>query len=239
MTGAAAGSVPPLSVVIPTLNEAGRLENLLRDLSALETAHEVVVVDGGSTDDTVAIARTSGATVVHSPAGRGEQLRRGAGIARAPLLCFLHADTRLPWRARQVLAVIARQGQPGPRAFRLRIAAPGFSFRLVEVGANLRARWLRLPYGDQGLIVSRSDYERAGGYPPYPLMEDVALVRALNRHAPVRLLRAAIEVSARRWQRDGVLKRTVLNLHLLTRYLRGDEPARLSALYDGVERRGE
>jgi rSAM/selenodomain-associated transferase 2 len=227
----ATGRKPLLAIVVPALNEADRLGGLLADLAGLGVAHETIVVDGGSTDATAPIAAAGGARVLHSPAGRGAQLRAGAAAARAPLLCFLHADARLDPRGLRELARLALAPPAAACAFRLRIAGRRASYRLVETGANLRARWLCLPYGDQGLVVRREDYERAGGYPPYPLMEDVALVRSLRRFTPIRLLDAEVRVSARRWRRDGVLRRTLLNLTLLLRYLAGAHPERLAASY--------
>jgi rSAM/selenodomain-associated transferase 2 len=198
---------PALSVVVPTLDEGGTLPGLLGTLAASLTApYEVVVADGGSGDDTVAVAAAAGARVVTAPRGRGRQLAAGVAAARAPLLCALHADVRPTPRALALLDAIAHASAAGrppadALAFRLAIDAPGLPFRLIEWGANLRSRWLRLPYGDQGLVVTRDVYDRAGGYPAWPLMEDVALVRALGRVAHVRLLPAAVIVSSRRGRR--------------------------------------
>ena len=214
------------------------LPGLLGDLLQLAGLHrEVIVVDGGSTDDTVAVARAHSATVVDAPRGRGAQLRAGIATSRAPLLCTLHADVRLPPAALAALTRAAHSPQQAPFAFRLAIDAPGFAFRVVEAGANLRSRWLRLPYGDQGLVISRSLYDRAGGYPDVPLMEDVALALALKPLTPIRLLDQHVLVSARRWQRDGIVRRTARNLSLLARYLAGATPAELAAAYEApVER---
>jgi len=200
-----------LSIVVPTLNEEANVALLLGDLERLATPHQVIVADGGSTDLTVDVVRAAGAELVMSGRGRGIQLRTGAAAARAPLLLFIHADTRLDAAALAVLEEVAVARPPCAMAFRLRIDADGLSYRLIEWGTNLRSRLLTLPYGDQGLVVRREDYVRAGGYLPLPLMEDVALVRALRRITHVHLLDAAIEVSARRWQADGPLRRMLKN----------------------------
>lgn len=226
-----ADSSPLLSVVVPTLNEASTLPRLLDDLRRLTAPYEVVVADGGSADATLAAARAAGARVTVAAAGRGAQLRAGAAVARAELLCFLHADARLDAPAAAALDELARTRPAGAFAFRLAIDASGAAYRLVEWGANARSRWLRLPYGDQGLVVSSRDYAAVGGYPPWPLMEDVALVRALGRRGPVRVLPAGIRVSARRWERDGVLRRTFANWWLLARFVAGVPPARLARSY--------
>jgi len=223
--------VPLLSVVIPALDEATTIGGLLADLRALSVPYEVVVVDGGSQDGTLDVCRAAGARVLETARGRGLQLRAGAGAARAPLLAFLHADVRLAPAAVAQLDRVARTGTACALAFRLRIDAPGPSFRLIEWGANLRSGLLGLPWGDQGLIVSRNQYLRAGGYPDIPLMEDVVLVRALGRLARVRLLDAPVHVSARRWRSDGPLRRMLGNWLLLARYLAGTPPERLAARY--------
>ncbi len=233
---ARAGSpTPRVSFVIPALDEAERLPGLLADLRSFPLAHEVIVADGGSADGTAARAAALGARVLAAPRGRGRQLRAGATAAGAPVLCFLHADMRLDAAALEALARAAAAG--GAWALRLRIAAPGWRFRLVELGANLRAR-AGLPYGDQALLLPRALYQAAGGYPDVPLMEDVALVRALRRHGGVRLLSAAVAASPRRWCKDGVLRRTLRNWALVSAYLLGVPPERLARHYAPHSRSG-
>jgi rSAM/selenodomain-associated transferase 2 len=217
--------------VIPTLDESASIGRLLEDLRGLAPLHEIVVVDGGSSDGTCEVARGMGARVLTAPRGRGPQLRAGAAAAVAPLLCFLHADVRLDAPALHQLGRIAEGRLAGAFAFRLAIDRPQLAYRLVEWGANLRSMWFRLPYGDQGLIVRREDYEAAGGFPDIPLMEDVALVRAIARVTRVRLLPAAVRVSARRWERDGVLRRTWSNWRLVAAYFLGVPPHRLALRY--------
>lgn len=231
-------SAPPLlSVVVPALDEAAALPALLDRLAtALAVPHEVVVADGGSVDDTRAVAEARGAVVVDAPRGRGVQLRAGAAAARADVLLFLHADALPSAAALALCAARARapRGRPATHeagAFRLRIDATGAAYRMVERGANLRSRVLGLPYGDQGLLVTRAHYDAAGGFPAWPLMEDVALVRALRRTGRVRLLPADVGVSARRWQRDGVVRRMLGNWLLLARFLLGARPETLAAEY--------
>lgn len=220
-----------LSVIVPALNEQATVGLLLSDLGRLETPHEVIVVDGGSTDFTVEVSRVAGARVIVSAKGRGVQLRAGAEAGRAPLLLFIHADVRLDDSALAVLDEVAVARPPCAMAFRLRIDAPGLSYRLIEWGANLRSRLLALPCGEQGLVVRREDYVRAGGHPPLPLMEDVALVRELRRVTHVHLLDATVGVSARRWQTQGPLRRMLKNWTLMARFLAGTPPERLARHY--------
>lgn len=224
-------AAPLLSVVIPTLNEASTVAALLADLAAVTVPYEVIVADGGSSDETLRIAEEADARTVAVKRGRGIQLRKGAEVARAPLLCFLHADVRLGVGAAARLSRLALESPDYACAFRLRIEAAGGRFRLIERGANLRTRFFGLPYGDQGLVVRREHYVEAGGYPALPLMEDVALARALRRVARLRLLEEALSVSPRRWHRDGVVRRTLRNWFLLARYLAGASPERLVEEY--------
>ena len=226
-----ASSAVPVSIIVPTLNEERSIDRLLDDVSLLGVPHEVIVVDGGSTDDTVAVATGRGARVLRAPRGRGAQLAAGARAASAPVLCFLHADVRLGADARRELAELARARPAGAFAFRFRIDAPGWRYRLIELGARLRTRIFRLPYGDQGLVVSRADYEAAGGYRDLPLMEDVALADALRRVTTVRSLRSELPVSARRWEREGAFTRTLRNWRIVVAYRLGASPQQLASLY--------
>ena len=229
---------PELSVVVPALNEAATLPALLATLAGgLPLPHEVVVADGGSTDGTAEVARARGSRTVVAPRGRGRQLGAGAHAARAEVLWFLHADARPDGAVlRQVAALAAGHAAgraiTGAHAARLAIDAPGLAYRIVEAGANLRSSLAALPYGDQGLLVTRAHYQAVGGDPAWPLMEDVALVRALRRAGvPIRLLDGRITVSARRWQRDGVVRRTLGNWRLLARFLAGADPEALAERY--------
>jgi rSAM/selenodomain-associated transferase 2 len=221
-----------LSVVVPTLDEAGTVGRLLGDLRAIQVPHEVIVVDGGSTDDTVAIATQLGARVLEGPRGRGVQLAAGAAAARGTWLAFLHADVGLGPEARRAVERIVAEGATGHAyAFAFAIAVGGLRYRVLEWGTNVRSRMFGLPYGDQGLLVTRSDYDRSGGYPPHPIMEDVALVRRLRRVASLHVLSAPLTVSPRRWQRSGVVRGTFRNWVLLAAYGCGVSPARLARAY--------
>lgn len=215
-----------LSVVIPTL-DAG--ETLPSCLAALRRADEIVVVDGGSSDSSVAIAEAAGARVVRSPRGRGVQLRAGAEAASGDWLLFLHADTRLDgaWRDIVHAHMAARPG--GAACFRFRLDDPAWQARLIERGVAARIRLFGLAYGDQGLLVPRALYERAGGYRPLPLMEDVDLVRRLGR---VRVLPAEASTSAVRWRQGGWWRRSARNLLCLGLYRIGVAPERIARLYE-------
>jgi rSAM/selenodomain-associated transferase 2 len=212
-----------LSVVIPTLNSAGSLGACLERMAE---ADEIVVVDGGSVDSTVATAHAGGAKVIRTARGRGIQLRAGAEAAQGDWLLFLHADTVLgsDWR-READAHIAARPTSGA-CFRFRLADPAWQARLIERGVRLR----RFPYGDQGLLISRTLYDAVGGYRPLPLMEDVDLVRRIGRRR-LRLLDEEAWTSAARWRRDGWARRTAGNLGLRLLYRLGASPDRLARLY--------
>ena len=224
-------SVPAVSIIVPTLNEERSIATLLSDVRRLGVPHEVIVVDGGSSDDTVVVSARLGARVLRTRRGRGVQLAFGAQAARAPVLCFLHADVRLGPHARDELALVVRTRPAGAFAFRFGIDARGWRYRFIELGTWLRVSLFTLPYGDQGLVVSRNEYDRAGGYPDLPLMEDVALIEALRRVTTVRLLRSTLPVSARRWVRDGPLTRLRRNVRMMIAYRLGASPHELAQHY--------
>lgn len=236
-TVAAADPGPaPLSVVIPVRDEARGLPPLLADLAAApELVAEVLVVDGGSGDGSASVARLAGARVLSAAPGRGGQLAQGIAASRCPWLLLLHGDGRLPgdWAASVASAI--RQGEGQAWAFRLAIDGAAPALRLVELAVSLRSRWRSLPYGDQGLLLSRRLYERAGGMAPLPLMEDLEFVLRLRRLAPIRLLPGAVRVSDRRWRRLGVWQTTLANARLRRAWRRGESPERLAERY----RRGD
>lgn len=218
-----------LAVVIPTLNASG---HLAVTLTALPRVGQVIVVDGGSTDDTAQIVASHGARLVTSRPGRGHQLAAGAAAATSPWLLFLHADTRLDVEAwtstRQRLAEPAGPDRAG--VFHLRLDDPGWRARLLEIGVRLRVALLALPYGDQGLLISRRLYDQVGGFAPLPLMEDVDLVRRLGRRR-LTLLGGTATTSAERWRRRGWLRQTLTNLRCLSLYLAGVSPERIARIY--------
>ncbi|MFV0296392.1 MAG: TIGR04283 family arsenosugar biosynthesis glycosyltransferase [Hyphomicrobiaceae bacterium] len=214
-----------ISVVIPTLNAEDRLAETL---SALVTAtvegvvREVIIVDGGSQDRTLEIADQSGAKTIRSARGRGRQLKAGGDEARFEWLLFLHADTVLEagWE-REVVAFIEKvmtgERPDAAAAFRFVLDDTGVRPRLIETGVNARCSVFRLPYGDQGLLISRRLYREIGGFSDLPLMEDVDVVRRLGRRR-VAMLRSAAVTSAVRYRRNGYTKRTVRNLACLALY---------------------
>ncbi|KIC14795.1 TIGR04283 family arsenosugar biosynthesis glycosyltransferase [Leisingera sp. ANG-Vp] len=221
----------PVSIVIPTLNAAeelpAALEHLMEGLAA-GLIRELVISDGGSSDDTRAIAEAAGAEWISGAPSRGGQLRRGCAAAKGDWLLVLHADTHLQpgWAA--AVAQHLTDGQGEPAYFRLRFRARGLGPGWVAGWANLRSRLFGLPYGDQGLLIRRGTYQDAGGYPDQPLMEDVALVRRLEG---LTALPCAALTSAMRYQKAGWMTRGARNLWTLTRYFLGTSPEKLAHSY--------
>jgi rSAM/selenodomain-associated transferase 2 len=216
----------PVSIVIPTLDAAACLPATLRSLGGV---NEVIAVDGGSTDGTPDLARSLGCRVVRAPRGRGCQLAAGVAAASQDWLLLLHADTRLqPGWAGHAARHMRDSGSAGYFRFALDSSDP--RARRLERLVALRCRLLALPYGDQGLLVHRALLAQAGGVPPLPLMEDVALVRRLGRRRLAAIDAAAITAAAK-WERDGWLLRSARNLFCLGLWFAGVPPQRILRLY--------
>ncbi|MDP1631143.1 MAG: TIGR04283 family arsenosugar biosynthesis glycosyltransferase [Caulobacter sp.] len=219
-----------LSVIIPTLNAGAGLSTTL---ASVDGAGEVIVVDGGSSDGGPALAAAAGATVLMSRAGRGVQLAAGADAATGDWFLFLHSDTGLADGWRGAVSDHMQSGGAAPRAgyFRFALDDAGWRARLLERLVAWRCALLALPYGDQGLLISRDHYEQIGGYRDLALMEDVDLVRRIGRGHLAALPVAAV-TSAVRWRRDGWLRRSLRNLSCLALYAVGVSPARIARLYE-------
>ncbi len=217
-----------LSFIIPTLNEATHLPRALRSIP--EDA-EVIVSDGGSSDDTPAVARRLGAAVISGSPGRGVQLNRGARAATGDVLVFVHADCMLEANAAAGIEAALADSRAVGGSFRLRVDSPRWSLHLVACGTNFRARYLGMPYGDQGLFVRREAFESAGGYPELPLMEDVALVRALKREGRLVQAETTITTAPRHWEHLGALLTTAVNWATMSLYLLGIPAETLAPAY--------
>lgn len=218
-----------LSIIIPTLNEERSLGGTLAPLFSL--SHEIIVVDGGSRDGSVEVAREYASVVLDSTRGRGIQQHTGACHAKGDILLFLHADTLLPKGFGMMIEGTLSDPKTVFGAFRLGHHPSTAFLNLVALMANLRSLLLKMPYGDQGLFMRRSDYFRVGGFQDLPLMEDVDLVRRLNKIGKFKLVKAKVETSARRYDRNGIVYTTIRNWSLIIRYLLGQSPERLHRFY--------
>lgn len=218
-----------LSLIIPTFDEEERIGACLRSVAPLDA--EVIVVDGGSRDATVAIAADHGARTITTRRGRGAQLRAGAEAATGANLFFLHADSVLAPEAIPAIerAVVDPCFTVGK--LRLRFDTPHPLYALYARLARIESFWTS--FGDQGIVIRRDLYELLGGFPDWPLLEDVELLRRARRAGGIRLIPADIVTSARRFRRHGIVRQQILNGVVLTRYLLGTSPEELEALYAG------
>ncbi|MDX2228533.1 MAG: TIGR04283 family arsenosugar biosynthesis glycosyltransferase [Leptolyngbyaceae cyanobacterium bins.349] len=221
---------PSLSVIIPVWNEASQLPATLTAIAADATV-EIIVVDAGSQDDSVQIAKQFGARVLHSWPGRARQLNAGAAIAQGTLLLFLHADTQVPPDYATQVAQILSQPGVAAGAFRLYITGTQAGLRWVEWGVYWRSRVCQLPYGDQGIFLAAHTFHSLAGFPELPILEDFVLVQRLKQQGRVAIAPASVLTSGRRWQRLGVIKTTLINQLILLGYGLGVSPQRLAGWY--------
>ncbi|BAS57438.1 glycosyltransferase involved in cell wall biogenesis [Leptolyngbya boryana NIES-2135] len=215
-----------ISIVIPVLNEARHLPNTL---SIQATDIEMIIVDGGSQDETVAIAQSFGVKVLQSNLGRATQMNAGAKVASGEILLFLHADTRLPDGFDQMIRDALKTAIAG--AFQLSIDAHQPGIRWIEQGVNWRSRYLQLPYGDQALFLRTETFHKISGFPDLPIMEDFEFVRTLQQLGKIVILPKPVITSGRRWQKLGVFRTTIVNQIVVFAYLIGISPTRIQAWY--------
>jgi rSAM/selenodomain-associated transferase 2 len=221
-----------ISVIIPTLNEESCLAKTLHNLRE-QDAREILVVDGGSTDATCAIAREN-ALLLTGPRGRAAQMNLGAAHATAESLLFLHADCRLEAGALSAAARCLERPGVAAGCFRMCVEADGIAYRMIDAAATARVRLTGLAYGDQGLFLTRRRFAQVGGFPPLRLMEDVFISKALRKHGRVDVASRRIFVSPRRWRHQGVVRQTLRNWALTALAAGGVHPDRLAALYPVV-----
>ncbi|MEG4804632.1 TIGR04283 family arsenosugar biosynthesis glycosyltransferase [Microcoleus sp. ARI1-B5] len=219
-----------ISIIIPVLNEAPTIASVISTARNAQNV-EIIVADGGSSDCTADLAKSLGVRVISTAPGRAAQMNAGATWATGDILLFLHADTLLPpgydSSARLALAKPSAVGG----AFELKIDARGHSLRLVEIGVNWRSNFLQMPYGDQAIFLYSATFDKIGGFPDLPVMEDFEFVRRLKKQGRIAIVPQPVLTSARRWQQLGVLKTTAINQIVIIAYFLGVSPDRLAFWY--------
>jgi len=219
-----------ISVIIPALNEADNIADTMANIGH-EKNREVIIVDGGSIDNTVSIAKKLGAKIIQSSPPRSRQMNQGANAASKDILLFLHADTLLPENFdRHVIGALV---QPGVAAgsFELRVDSPVPSLRFIERIANWRSRCFKMPYGDQAIFMFSKVFHQMGGFPNISIMEDFELIRRLRKKGDVVTLPQPVITSPRRWLNQGILKTTLINQLVVLSYFMGISPSTISRLY--------
>jgi rSAM/selenodomain-associated transferase 2 len=219
-----------ISVIIPTLNEQSTIVGTI-ERTQEAGADEIIVVDGGSRDETARLAYDAGCVVLECEPGRAVQQNRGADHASGDVLLFLHADTWPDPTALQQIGQALHDSSVSGGAFRQRIEARGMAYRWLESGNAWRVTWRGLPFGDQGLFLRAETFHQLGRFPEVPLMEDLILAKRLRKITRIRLLPGPLHVSARRWQKYGVIQQTLRNWTLQTAFACGVSPRRLARFY--------
>lgn len=226
----AQNTLAPLSIIIPTLNEAGNITATLQNIPPAPEL-EIIVVDGGSEDATVELARRCGVHVLLGTRGRAKQMNMGAAVAKGEAYLFLHADTRLPVGFDGYVRGFLLKPEVVAGAFRLRIDSRSRGLRFIERMANWRSRVLQMPYGDQAIFLRAETFREVGGFPDMPLMEDFEFIKRLQGRGKIVTAPVSVLTSARRWQKLGVLRTTLVNQAILFGYRLGVPPTTLARWY--------
>jgi len=221
------------SVIIPTLNESGQIRKCISAIPLEKHEIEIIISDGGSTDETIHNATLSGAFITHSSAGRGCQLNRGASNSSGEVLLFLHADTLLPEGAFELLDVQFKDPAIEIGTFRLSFDWDHWLLRLYAWFTRFDTVLTR--YGDQCIVTRRTFFERIGGFPEWPLFEDVGLLQKARRMTTIRSFPATVTTSARRFKYGGIVRNQLFNIWLVLQFHRGVSPYRLAEKYQAYK----
>ena len=221
-----------ISVIIPILNEAKILEKTLSLLQPELENHELIVVDGGSTDESVSIAEKYG-KVVLSERGRAKQLNAGAAAATGDTLIFLHADVWLEPGAFKAVESALSSGYVGG-GFLQKIDGKSLLYRIIEITADMRGKYQKIFYGDSGIYVRQVDFQRIGGFPDVPILEEMGFSKALRGLGKTKMVKPHIHISARRWEKNGIVRTTAKNWFITVLYFMGFSLERLTKLYRDI-----
>jgi len=227
-----------ISIIIPALNEEKVLPHTLNQLAGVKHI-EIIVVDGGSSDRTVEIADAHGAQVIFSQQGRGVQLNRGVESSSGEILLFLHGDTRLPDNFAELIRKTILKKNCAAGAFSLAIDSPKKSLAVIAYCANLRSKFLHMPYGDQAIFTSRKAYDKAGGFAEVPIMEDYIFMQNIRKYGSIYILDETALTSARRWQNMGVIRTTLINQLIVFSYKCGIKLPTLAHCYQRLRGTGK
>ena len=224
--------MPYIAIILPVLNEEAQITAHLTPLQAWRGPDcELIIVDGGSADQTVALAKPLVDQVIVAPKGRAAQMNAGAAVTQSEILWFLHADSLPPAEAITLIQTALADPNRHWGRFDVRLSGAHPALRMVEILMNLRSRLTGIATGDQGIFVRRERFEQVGGYPPIALMEDIALSRLLQRRSPPVCLRPRLTTSRRRWERAGVFRTILLMWRLRLAYFLGANPDQLARIY--------
>ncbi len=219
-----------ISIIIPTLNEQESIGTTLSSLLDKKNC-EVIIVDGGSCDRTLALVQKAGFRVISSPRGRGRQMNIGAAAATGEVLLFLHADTLIPNNFRDLIFNAASRPAFAAGAFSLAIDSPKKGLAAIAWFTNLRSRFLHLPYGDQALFTTRRMFNAVGGFPEVEIMEDFVFIQKMKKKGKIITLPERAMTSARRWQNVGIVRTTCINQLIVCGYSLGLSSATLAKWY--------
>ncbi|MGB3642471.1 MAG: TIGR04283 family arsenosugar biosynthesis glycosyltransferase [Rivularia sp. (in: cyanobacteria)] len=221
-----------ISIIIPTLNESENIKATLIS-TQISTNIEVIVVDGGSEDNTVDIAESFGVKVIPGYKNRARQMNAGARNATGDILLFLHADTLLPANFDAMIRTALQQPSTVAGAFALRINAPDIGLRLVELGVKYRSKLFKMPYGDQAIFITKDKFNNIRGFPELAIMEDFELIRNLKDLGKITFIPVPVITSPRRWLKKGILQTTLINQIVIIAYFLGISPERIRSWYRG------
>lgn len=225
-------STAKISIIIPTLNESQNIKATLAS-TQISTNVEVIVVDGGSEDNTVEIVESSGVKVITGHKNRARQMNVGAKNATGDILLFLHADTLLPANFDIMIRDALQQPSTVAGAFALRINAPDIGLRLVEWGVKWRSKLFKMPYGDQAIFITKEKFYQLGGFPELAIMEDFELIRNLKSTGKITFISVPVITSPRRWLKKGIWQTTLINQIVIIAYFIGVSPERIRNWYRG------
>ena len=219
-----------ISIIIPVLNEKQSIKALLQQLQIYrQQGHEVIVVDGGSHDETVSVSKALADKVISSESGRANQMNKGFAESENEVLWFLHADTSIPENVIEIIQECLIKNDWG--RFNIKLSGSHFLFRVIEKMINIRSCFSGIATGDQGIFVKRKIFESVGGYSEVPLMEDVALSKKLKNISQPACIKVTLTTSSRRWEKNGIIKTILLMWYLRFLYWIGVTPDRLAKLY--------